>query len=85
MSCSSCNKTVIQKITNIVKGNVSLVLQDEKGNELSALRKPICLACPFKANLIKVNQIQYYYCPFCDCPIDTKVRVENEFCPKEKW
>ncbi len=86
--CLPCQKAkeALQKGINIVEGYTNLILNlnEEEANR----RKLICLDCPFKKELVKVKDIQYYSCSLCNCPIDAKTRSSNESCANKdnpKW
>lgn len=84
MSCTSC-KNKKNKIINIIQGNYNLITNNEKANLEAIPRIRICEGCEFKRKLVKVNQIQRYYCSICSCPVDSRARAEDEQCPKGKW
>lgn len=87
MSCIPCQqaKNVLKKASNIVEGYTNLIIKDSEVETLAATRKQICLACEFKKPLVKVNNIQYYSCSICSCPVDSATRSTGYSCPKGKW
>lgn len=85
MSCTSCQGNKLKKVTNIIQGNYNLITNNEEANKIAAPRIKICEGCEFKRKLIKVNQVQRYYCTICTCPVDSKARAIEESCPKGKW
>lgn len=86
MSCTSCkNKNPIKKLKNIIEGNKNLLFKNNEVEKIAEARLIECYKCPFKANLIIINGVQYYRCTICQCPIESKTRATNESCPKNKW
>lgn len=59
---------------NIPEGFANFMLS--KNSELYQERKSICESCP---------DLKGSRCGICNCPIQTKARVKNEKCPKDKW
>ena len=87
MSCIPCQKAAqaIKKAGNIVEGYKNLVITNNVVEELACKRLDICRGCTFTKPLVKVNNVQYYTCSFCSCPIDAKTRSTGEVCPINKW
>lgn len=87
MSCIPCQQAAkaLKKATNIVEGYANLIVRDNVVEGIANDRKAICLGCPKKRPLVKINNTQYFSCDICRCPIDAKTRSTGETCPIGKW
>lgn len=86
MSCSSCSKIQsLQKGINIIKGIGNTIIKTPETEDLYLKRIPFCESCPSAKPLIRLNNLQHYYCDKCLCSCSQKVRVKEEVCPLNKW
>lgn len=86
-------KTTIN-YNNIVDGFANSAFRSAKIEKLAKSRAKICAACPFakKSKVLKMitinnktKEINGMYCDVCGCDISTKVRSQNDYCPRAKW
>lgn len=85
MSCSSCNKNVFNKATNIAKGITNVVIKDPAIEHLAKTRLEVCAGCKFLTELVKVGNKSVFQCNLCKCLVELKTRVKEENCPDNKW
>jgi len=83
MTC--CGKKLVQKATNIVKGNTMLAaysvgLLPKEKYEYWRQRRDVCKAC--EKNKWIGNKL---FCSICKCFVPAKAMVKNEKCPLDKW
>jgi hypothetical protein len=87
MSCKPCEEArkALKTANNIVQGYSNLIVKDPIIEALANDRMKICMSCENRKDLVTINSVQHYYCAKCNCPLDAKVRAQNEVCPIGKW
>jgi hypothetical protein len=84
--CIPCNRNnPIKRIGNILEGYTNLIFKNGEIELLAEERLKECIPCDNKEVLIIVGDKTVYGCKSCKCPIDAKVRAEDEKCPLGKW
>ena len=88
MECLPC-QAAAKRSKDIINGYANLVLSvlvpDSEVEILATERMEICSNCSFRTNLIKINNIQYYKCKSCGCPLDAATRSTEYSCKEGKW
>lgn len=88
MGCLQCQQAA-KALKDIANGYgnlvLSLVVDNNQVEKLACNRMLICMECPFKNELVKVGNKQYYNCSKCGCPLDAATRSTGYSCPIGKW
>lgn len=100
MSCNDCEKSrlasalntfgntvssVVNKSVNIIDGWTNVVFTDPEVEVIANSRMEQCNQCDNKHRVVIINNIAYYNCKICKCPLISKVRSTDEHCPIDKW
>jgi hypothetical protein len=80
MPCQNCKKVI-----NIIEGTIDNVFNLKDNEEWVIERSKQCNKCPNVKVLIKIGNGLLQYCALCKCPINSKIRVQNEHCLINKW
>lgn len=68
-----------REIIQIIKGNINRLLRRRTG--LYSKRYFECSKCEHREDYPVVGEI----CGLCGCPLESKLRVEDEHCEIDKW
>lgn len=79
------------QISNIISGWKKYIKGELTDDEMERAKK--CAVCPHAVVGVyekfmpdnSLKEIEGLKCGKCDCPLSTKIRSANEYCPIGKW